>query len=800
MTNIQGILEPPCTVNTPHQHHLHKTGHHPRPPNIGMDTPPPSPPRSPRSRFLGRHVRRVSDIVTHRFQYAPLLDDSHSPASHDYCRIKTNEHGQRQCRGCEEICEMLREGEAQRRRVPQYTGTSASRIIHADYHELDTCAKVSGCDTCQIIQRALLLEQITGRDAKRLEEDRQRPVRAALNMSKSGDSLLITVDTTPGSSEPVPSASVALRPDRNPPLNYDPTRSGGRLRTDFNELRQVIRDCHENHYCTSKFRWSKRNPSWLLEILQNNRVRLVRRPPNPVDYVVLSYSWGNPETMPPEEWARIKAAGTKSQNGQPVPDRLNPFPQWSLPETMHDAITITQNLGFRYIWIDSVCIPKGTDWDTEASRMHEVYGNAAFTLAACSSTKATDPLLHDRLAWTHRSKECKLRGQWLYNVQMSLDNVRLGSPVAQRAWTLQEERLSPRMVYWTAQRWYWSCAEGEIVELSQLGCPPSPVADHSWSPPHRFLDQCRSGGDPELHEEWLDIAEAYTRRDLAEPKDRFLAISGLAVRFYNAKAESGSGNKPLVTEEYLAGLWRDNFARHLAWSVDTAVRPEGNLHYMAPSWSWASLPLCVRTRTKFAFTPVEHFRFLGIRYLRAAEGAGTSTIEWLKSQPKDLQADTREQGQAIEERGRNVKVVEVCGRFRRFISQTSEEVAWADIQWRRGDEEGFNFMMHPGQDLHARNLEDGRVVSKDAHGGELVAQLDYLLTDYDEKHKGVSLPEGAEKDLMCLELGKSAMLLLTPTPATVWGNNSYRRAGVCIGYCGRKGFFYGCEVKRILLA
>lgn len=778
--------------------------------------------------MLEKHVLRVFDAVSDRFRPStPNPIHIHSPEP-CFSLTKPNEYCQRQCRGCDEICELLRWAEVQRRRDSACEGSSPPRIIHSSYRELDLCAVVSRCDTCRVIRRAFLLEQITGQDADRLAHPKnQWPIYAVLRLASSGDSALLLSVRAPD--EPLFSAAVRLSSRPRPLLPHDPTRGGARLRADLGELRRLIHDCHRNHECSSRYRWSRRNPAWLLRILPDNRAQLVERPPAPVDYVVLSYSWGNPATMPAAEWARIKGAATKTVNGRPVPERLSPFLIWELPETMQDAIAITASLGFFYIWIDNVCIPKGTNWDTEAALMHEVYGNAALTLVASSSTKATDRMLHDRLAWLHRSKACKLRGLWLRNTQMPLDQVRLQPPVAQRGWTLQEEYLSPRSLYWTGQRWYWSCAERQVAELSELGeldCPPPPPpaappgsdAAAGSSCPQRFLELCRTGDERRLHEAWLDIVEAYTRRDLVAPKDRFLAIAGLAVRFYNAKAGSSSGGGSsgdgddndddddaaavTVTEEYLAGLWRDDFARHLAWSVVSAVDPSQNLQHIAPSWSWASLPLCVQTRTARAFKPSGHFRFIAVRQVVPP------------SHPLQSPAgseDSTDRGQLVEERGRNVKVVEVEGRFRRFVSDRAREVPWGALERKRGgggggDRVGFDFSAFPGERIYARNRADGRVLSKDAHAGEVVGQLDYLpvpLPGCTGGGEGSTpapyLPEGREKELVCLELGELAMLLLVPDRRGDRPESSYRRVGVAVGYGSRKGFFYGCETRRICL-
>jgi hypothetical protein len=49
-----------------------------------------------------------------------------------------------------------------------------------------------------------------------------------------------------------------------------------------------------------------------------------------------------------------------------------------------DAITWTRKLGFRYLWIDSLCISQNSheDWANESARMGNVYKQASITIAA----------------------------------------------------------------------------------------------------------------------------------------------------------------------------------------------------------------------------------------------------------------------------------------------------------------------------------------------------------------------------------------------------------------------------------
>jgi hypothetical protein len=42
----------------------------------------------------------------------------------------------------------------------------------------------------------------------------------------------------------------------------------------------------------------------------------------------------------------------------------------SLPKTFRDSIQVTRALGYKYIWIDSLCIIQSTaDWERESVKM-----------------------------------------------------------------------------------------------------------------------------------------------------------------------------------------------------------------------------------------------------------------------------------------------------------------------------------------------------------------------------------------------------------------------------------------------
>lgn len=72
----------------------------------------------------------------------------------------------------------------------------------------------------------------------------------------------------------------------------------------------------------------------------------------------------------------------------------------SLPTLFRDAVTFTRRLGYRYLWIDMVCIPE-IEQETVARRRHSeyvasIYRHAALTLAASDATDVGHSLFKDR--------------------------------------------------------------------------------------------------------------------------------------------------------------------------------------------------------------------------------------------------------------------------------------------------------------------------------------------------------------------------------------------------------------------
>ena len=68
-----------------------------------------------------------------------------------------------------------------------------------------------------------------------------------------------------------------------------------------------------------------------------------------------------------------------------------------LPPLFQDAVTIVRKLGYRYLWIDSLCIIQDdlADWDCESARMWSIYQGAELTIAATDCPDSLHRIFRD---------------------------------------------------------------------------------------------------------------------------------------------------------------------------------------------------------------------------------------------------------------------------------------------------------------------------------------------------------------------------------------------------------------------
>jgi hypothetical protein len=340
-------------------------------------------------------------------------------------------------------------------------------------------------------------------------------------------------------------------------------------------------------------------------------------------YVALSYSWG-------DAGSRIFKFKTASEATFKKGIALS-----KLARTHRQAIQVARELGYRYIWIDALCIRQDDmkDWADQALLVPEIYNNADLTIVAGRSSDARHGFLDIGSSPTVGPCQVRYRcaeGNEEANCWLNLPRDRSIGPTTERAWCYQESLMARRMIIYGEQQLLFRCREREEFEdgscnfvgeadvwynelfpaLNASNLPPV-EEDHkpwnriqldsrpaSYSSPS-FDSTRRSLGladrtDPVL-QRWYSITMEYSTRSFYNPSDNHAALSGV-VRLFKQVLVSRFGRR---SDRYMAGLWESDMICGLLWRsrriVDaglpalTVPKYEGKTIRKAPSWSWMAL-------------------------------------------------------------------------------------------------------------------------------------------------------------------------------------------------------------------
>ncbi|KAH6714640.1 heterokaryon incompatibility protein-domain-containing protein [Leptodontidium sp. MPI-SDFR-AT-0119] len=297
-----------------------------------------------------------------------------------------------------------------------------------------------------------------------------------------------------------------------------------------------------------------------LVFLDENRARLIDTSilQNKPLYATLSHCWGTKKIL------------QLTRNN--MTDRRIEIPEVELSQTFKDALHIIRQLGFAYIWIDSLCIVQDwpEDWCAEASKMSGVYGGSALNIAASAANDGSVGCFFSREDQTLRRLSrhriqipvgVPARDTWVDCLDATIFRSCVEqSPLASRSWAFQERFLAPRTIHFTKWQVYWECKTNIACETYRDSLPKS--KDY-----HGFERR-----DTELL--WCNIVRKYSGCKLTLWKDKLVAISGVAKSVHS-----------LTGDEYVAGLWKKRLEAQLLWHTSNNERISSNL----PSWTWASL-------------------------------------------------------------------------------------------------------------------------------------------------------------------------------------------------------------------
>ena len=314
----------------------------------------------------------------------------------------------------------------------------------------------------------------------------------------------------------------------------------------FEQVLRWYNTCKEQHEkCAHSHRYL---PTRLLDVASNDGnpdcIRLVDtehflEASEPVQYVALSYCWGESQNIV-----------TTREN---IDDHLKGITLERLPPTLRDAVQVTNQLGFRYLWVDALCICQDDqdEWETEAEKMSDVYGGSTLTISAMCNSDTNERFLRDR------KLRCISVGEVSVSYGTRKDSIQLfirrrprdlradflHCPLNKRAWPLQERVLSPSVIDFCRDQLIWECntdhlrsETGETMDWSEVVIRLSDMVGAPYSVSHRS-------------DLWDCIVREYAGRHLKNSGDRLPAISSLASKLRTGGTRYGC---------YVAGLWEDD--------------------------------------------------------------------------------------------------------------------------------------------------------------------------------------------------------------------------------------------------
>lgn len=154
----------------------------------------------------------------------------------------------------------------------------------------------------------------------------------------------------------------------------------------FQQIGSLLKTCAGNHECGPEPVRPNNRPTRLVDLGapgSNDPVRLANGTTSE-PYVALSYCWGGRQAL-------LTTKQTLEEYHQRIPVS-------ELAQTVQDAISLTRELGIRFLWVDCLCIVQDDKQDKsrEIGKMRNVYANSYLTICAGRAQAAVDGFLRPR--------------------------------------------------------------------------------------------------------------------------------------------------------------------------------------------------------------------------------------------------------------------------------------------------------------------------------------------------------------------------------------------------------------------
>ncbi|KAK0740066.1 heterokaryon incompatibility protein-domain-containing protein [Schizothecium vesticola] len=161
----------------------------------------------------------------------------------------------------------------------------------------------------------------------------------------------------------------SLRPRLGPSVNWS-------------FIRKSVARCEESHsgLCRGSGKGVSGRPARVVDVHNNCVVNLSPHD----DYVTLSYVWGQGVMT-----EGVATATNTSISSLQEPGSLSSS-RHVLPKTIRDAMVVCRKIGFRYLWVDSLCIIQDDPEDLreQIALMCDIYSGSYLTIIAADGDHA----------------------------------------------------------------------------------------------------------------------------------------------------------------------------------------------------------------------------------------------------------------------------------------------------------------------------------------------------------------------------------------------------------------------------
>ncbi|CAN9326770.1 unnamed protein product [Alternaria sp. RS040] len=414
--------------------------------------------------------------------------------------------------------------------------------------------------------------------------------------------------------------------------------------TSLATARGLIKTCLENHATCSRRGKPTTLPKRVLDLLSGDDSKSMRlheseyiqdeRRYEHGEYIALSHVWGLAKGIPKTTLATLQS-------------HKKSIPWSTLPRAYQEAVFLTRALGFRWLFIDSLCLIQDDVQEKleDSLKMDEIFGNAFLTIAATSaSDSSTQPLfppktqpfkiqatdnkgsLHKinvREQPSHYSFKAPFDGnahmnEWELPFNMS-EEANLHTPLLIRAWPYAERLLSPRVLHLTKSEMILECREGYQCECGRIddstydSRPNDQVKQEFGRVIAETLNkpqQANSNGHTahtRTDSMTNQLASTHltngAQQDLLRRREETLQLWSYIITEYTARhltydndrliaiASIARALSPTLQSGYIAGQWTFSTLGLLWYPNDSSRcrRPKLAQGQNVPSWSWASV-------------------------------------------------------------------------------------------------------------------------------------------------------------------------------------------------------------------